>query len=197
MMIKSRLFQTIVLTIFVGGLYCKFGPDYTNNNNWQALTGFFLFMSINSIFIALTPVTLIFPQERTVVLKEESAKLYGVTSYFMSRNTVEVPYALIFPMLQSLILYWFVGLSSTPQQFFIFFLIILLINFNGMSLGLLLGSVVHDMKSVSSITPALLLPLLVFSGFFKNRNNIPGWIGWIQYISPFKYGFSAFVFNEV
>lgn len=100
-------------------------------------------------------------------------------------------------MLQSLIIYWFVGLSSTPGQFFTFYFIIYLINFCGMSLGLLIGSIVKDARSVSSVTPAIVLPFVLFSGFFKNQSNLSNWIGWIQYISPFKYGFSSFVSNEV
>jgi ABC-type multidrug transport system permease subunit len=113
----------------------------------------------------------------------------------MSRNTVEIPYALIFPALQSLIMYWFVGLHSTAGQFFTFYLIILLINFCGMSLGLLVGSSVKDARNVSAVTPALVLPFVLFSGYFKNQGNLANWIGWIQYISPFKYGFSAFTQN--
>lgn len=90
----------------------------------------------------MVPVTLVFPKDRDVFLKEEGAKLYGVTAYFLSRNTVEIPYAFIFPIIQSLIVYWFVGLSSTPEQFFTFYLIVFLTNFSGMSMGLLLGSLV-------------------------------------------------------
>lgn len=142
LLIKSRFFQTVFLSIYVGGIYCRFGADYTNNITWQAVVGFLFFLTISSVFMAFTPVTLVFPQQRLVVLKEESGKLYTVWPYFLSRNTVEVPYALIFPALQSLILYWFVGLASTPGQFFTFYLIMLLINFNGMSMGLVLGSVV-------------------------------------------------------
>jgi ABC-type multidrug transport system permease subunit len=94
-------------------------------------------------------------------------------------------------------MYWFVGLSSTASQFFIFYLIAYLLTINGVSLGLMLGSMVTDAKSVSAVTPAIMLPFFLFSGFFKNSANLPRWIGWIEYISPVKYGFSAFVQNEV
>lgn len=66
-----------------------------------------------------------------------------------------------------------------------------------MSMGLMLGSMINDAKSVSAMTPALLLPFILFSGLFKNQGNFPAWIGWIQYISPIKYGFSAYLQNEV
>ena len=90
-------------------------------------------------------------------------------------------------------MYWFVGLSSTVDQFWIYYLVAYLITLNGASLGLMLGSMILDQKSVSAVTPIVLLPVILFSGFFKNIGNLPVWIGWIQYLSPIKYGFSAWI----
>jgi ABC-type multidrug transport system permease subunit len=132
-----------------------------------------------------------------VFLKEEGAKLYSTFSYFLSRNIVELPTSIIFPLLMTLIMYWFVGLSSTVEQFFIFYLVAYLLTLNGISLGLMLGAMILDQKSVAVVTPIVLLPFFLFSGLFKNTGNIPVWIGWIQYISPIKYGFSSWVQNEV
>ena len=103
----------------------------------------------------------------------------------------------MFPLLQVLIMYWFVGLSSTASQFFINYFIAYLLTVNGISLGLLIGSMILDQKSVSVVTPIVLLPFFLFSGFFKNTGNLSSWIGWIQYISPLKYGFAGWVENEV
>lgn len=65
-----------------------------------------------------------------------------------------------------------------------------------MSLGLMLGSMFTDAKSVSAMASLFLLPFVLFSGFFKNTGNLSNWIGWIQYISPVKYAFAAMVTNE-
>ena len=94
-------------------------------------------------------------------------------------------------------MYWFVGLSSTVGQFFTYYLIAYLVGFSGTSLGLLLGSLIHDQKSVSVAMPIVLLPFILFSGFFKNTGNLSSWFGWIQYISPIKYSFSSWIQNEV
>lgn len=197
MLIKLRFIQTIFMGIFTGGLYCRFSGNYIEAKSWQAYTGYFFFLSINLMMMSLVPVELIFPTERPVFLKEEGAKLYGVTSYFLSRNIIEIPYSIIFPLLQALIMYWFVGQSSTAEQFFTFYLICYFIGFAGSSLGLLLGSIISDAKAVSTLTPALILPFVLFSGLFKNTGNLSNWIGWIQYISPIKYTFSSFLQNEV
>jgi hypothetical protein len=50
---------------------------------------------------------------------------------------------------------------------------------NGSSLGLFLGSVILDAKSISAVIPMILLPVTLFSGFFKNRDDLPVWLGWI------------------
>lgn len=72
-----------------------------------------------------------------------------------------------------------IGLALTAGQFFLHFLIYLLISFCGSSLGLLLGSVILDAKSVSAVTPVVILPFTLFSGFFKNRADLPDWLGWV------------------
>ncbi len=72
-----------------------------------------------------------------------------------------------------------VDLSNTAEQFFLHYLIFCLIGFAGSSMGLLLGSVILDAKSVSAVMPIVILPAVLFSGFYKNRENLPGWLGWL------------------
>lgn len=88
-----------------------------------------------------------------------------------------------------------VGLANTGGQFFTFYFSLFLMGFAGSSMGLLLGSVILDAKSVSSVVPMLILPFILFSGFFKNRDDLPRWLFWIEYISPNKYGFIGLVKN--
>jgi ABC-type multidrug transport system permease subunit len=88
-----------------------------------------------------------------------------------------------------------IDLAFTGGQFFLHYLVYCLIGFAGSSLGLLLGSVILDSKSVSAVMPIIVLPVVLFSGFYKNRETLPGWIGWIEYISPIKYGFTAIATN--
>lgn len=62
-------------------------------------------------------------------------------------------------------------------------------------MGLLIGSLLKDEKGVNLAIPVLVLPLIVLGGFFKNNANMPKWFSWIQYISPFKYGFIGMINN--
>jgi len=82
--------------------------------NWRAITGLFFFLCINGLNNSLNPTSMFFPLERNVFLKEKRSCLYGVLPYFIARNLVELPYTVIFPLLASVIIYWFTGLSSNP-----------------------------------------------------------------------------------
>ena len=110
------------------------------NLSFVALTGFFFFISISSLMMSIIPVTLVFPRERMVFLKEESTKLYSTFTFFISRTIIELPFTFIVPMLTSLILYWMVGLENSAGNFFTFYFALFLIVLAGSSLGLLIGS---------------------------------------------------------
>jgi ABC-type multidrug transport system permease subunit len=76
------------------------------------------------------------------------------------------------------------------------YLIILLMSFTATSTGMLTGSLVSDPKKLGLVINLITIPLLSFCGFFKNINSLPVWVGWIRFLSPFNYAFTALVGNE-
>lgn len=122
--------------------------------------------------------------------------MYTLNQYFLSRNLIEIPYIIVIPLIFILISYWMIGLSNTAEQFFTLYVIILVMSFTATSVGMLAGSIIKDAKSAGSIIFFFMVPLLSFSGFFKNYNSMPKWIGWLRFISPFNYSFTALVGNE-
>ena len=144
----------------------------------------------------MIPSAIIFPNERRIFLKEEKAKMYSTTAYFLSRNISEIPYSVIFPVIEILIVYWFAGLSSTATQFFICLLVLYTLSFNGMSFGLFFGSIITDQRSVGLLITFVNIMFTLTTGFYKNLASLPGWIGWLQYFCPLRYSFEAFIKNE-
>ena len=66
----------------------------------------------------------------------------------------------------------------------------------GNSIGLLTGALFKDTSRATSLAPAFLLPLMIFSGLYNKLDSIPVWISWLQYISPFRYGLHCLLLNE-
>jgi hypothetical protein len=103
---------------------------------------------------------------------------------------------LIIPVFFILISYWMIGLACTAEQFFILYLILVLMCFVGTSAGIFIGSMTTNPKSVGNVLHAVLVPLLIFGGYCKNLGNIANCVIWIKYISPFTYIFTTLVDNE-
>ena len=65
-----------------------------------------------------------------------------------------------------------------------------------LTIGLMTGCMFNDVKSAAGFLPVVIMPFVLFSGFYANSSTFMSWIGWIQYISPMKYSFEALVWNE-
>lgn len=67
-------------------------------------------------FNACQTIILIFPEERPVFLREAHNKLYTVSAYFYGKLLAEIPLAIVVPLLNSSIIYFYLGLN--PDTFF-------------------------------------------------------------------------------
>lgn len=44
--------------------------------------------------------------------------------------------------------------------------------------------------------PMMIVPFMLFGGFYSNRESLWDGVSWIEYLSPFKYSFDAHVNNN-
>jgi hypothetical protein len=68
-------------------------------------------------------------------------------------------------------------------------------NANG-GYALILGTCFSDKQLAVTLTPVLIIPFMLFAGFFVNQDQIPVWLIEFQYLSIFKYGYQALMLNE-
>ena len=64
--------------------------------------------------------------------------------------------------------------------------------FCGVSYGLFF-SVFFSEEMAMTMVPLIIIPFMLFGGFFVNQSNVPYYFYPIQYISMFKYGYQATV----
>ena len=62
--------------------------------------------------------------------------------------------------------------------------------------GYILGSAVGDKQTVTILTPVLVVPTMLFAGFFVNQDKIPKVLLPIREITIFKYCYQALYVNE-
>ena len=159
--------------------------------------GCLFFLTLNGGFSALSNVSQIFPSERPVFLREVNNGMYRVSAYFWAKILSEFPAAIVIPLIQSAIVYWLVGLNNEVWYKFPTFLLNFILLYNSFGgFGYILGAAISDKQVVNIITPVLVVPLMLFAGFFVNQESIPLFLTPIKYISIFRYGFQGYMLNE-
>lgn len=122
--------------------------------------------------------------------------MYSVPAYYMAKVLVETPIIAFTPLLNAIIVYFGIGTTVTASQFFYFYLISLLIAMSASSVGYFVSSIFAKAEDAVNIAPIIVMPMVLFGGFFANSSNYPDWINWLQYLSPIRYGLEALCINE-
>jgi hypothetical protein len=189
-----NLIKSIALGLIAGLLW--FQMPYTEATVFDRSSYFFFAMTF-WIFDAMFQSFMAFPQERAVILKERSSGAYRLSAYFMGKTTSEMPTRLVLPFIYMTISFWMASISTKFSVYVSTTLISLLSVMAGEAIGLLVGSTIYDMEKGMTAMTVISLFLALLGGFFVE--NIPSFLQWAKFLSPFKYAFDAslpLVFND-
>jgi ABC-type multidrug transport system ATPase subunit len=191
--LRIRLIMVLVFSFIACSIFYNMQNNVTGIYN---KSGFFFFFTINNFMTTLFGAVLAFPMERGVFLREYSSKLYGIVPYYLSKNMIETPISLFVAFLYAVIVYYIVGLRPEVQHYFIFICIYVCLVWLSQSMGLCFGASFSNLNTALVITQFSILPAFLFSGFLINQENMPAWLAWIRFLSPFRYCLEAAMRNE-
>jgi ABC-type multidrug transport system ATPase subunit len=189
-----NLIKSFALGLVTGLLW--FQTPYTEASVFNIRSYFFFNMSfwvLDSMFNALMS----FPGERIVILKERASGSYRLSAYFLAKTTADAPVRLILPLLYMIVSFWLAGFGADFVVFLGVTFCTLLSVGAGEAMGLFVGAAVYDLEKGMTIMTVLTLGLMLLGGFLVE--NIPPFIAWAKYLSPFKYAFdssTAIMFNR-
>eukprot|EP00546_Thalassionema_frauenfeldii_P006522 CAMPEP_0178908188 /NCGR_PEP_ID=MMETSP0786-20121207/7785_1 /TAXON_ID=186022 /ORGANISM="Thalassionema frauenfeldii, Strain CCMP 1798" /LENGTH=657 /DNA_ID=CAMNT_0020580065 /DNA_START=116 /DNA_END=2089 /DNA_ORIENTATION=- len=189
-----NLIKSVAIGLIAGLLW--FQIERTENTVRDVSSFFFFTMTywvFDSMFNALSA----FPSERTVILKERASASYRLSAYFLAKTMSEAPTRLVLPFLYMLTSFWMTGISDSFGVFVATTGVTLLCVFAGEALGLMFGALCYDLQKALTVMTVVGLATMLLGGFFVT--NIPAFLAWGKYLSPFKYAFDAaqaIVFNE-
>jgi hypothetical protein len=193
MVTRVRLGQAVFFGVLVGCIFLRLGHQQTDI---QARTGAIFFTLINQSMPALMGIIHTFPAEKAVLSREHSNGLYSIFPYFLSKILSELPFQILVPFLFSSIFYYLVGLNPGVGQFFTFCAIIILLSVTSCSLGIWISAMSPSVNMALAIAPAIMLPFILFGGFFTPGGALPGWCAWMKYVTFYYYAFGAAMKNE-
>jgi ABC-type multidrug transport system permease subunit len=122
--------------------------------------------------------------------------MYGILPYYLSKIFIDLPILIVTVIVFVIIIYFGIGLVNNAWSFFKFLFTVILVGFLSQLYGLTLSVFFNQPEAAVGIAPIFMLPLMILGGFMTNSGTVPAWFGWLQYISPVRYGFEALQQNE-
>jgi len=81
-----------------------------------------------------------------------------------------------------------IGLYPTWVAFFTVYFTTFLIGLSSSGYGYMISAIAPSVEAANAMAPPLMVPLLIFGGFFLQSNSVPAYFIWLKYLSWFYYG---------
>lgn len=192
-LIRVRLLQTIMVALIISIIY--WGQTISQDGVMNINGALFLCLT-NMTFQNVLAVINVFCSELPVFLREHFNGMYRTDVYFICKTMAEVPIFLLMPFVFTCIMYYVVGLNPAFNHFLLCILIIVLVSTAATSFGYLVSCISPTVTIALSVGPPVIIPFLLFGGFFLNVGSIPPYFQWLSYLSWFKYGTEALYINQ-
>jgi ABC-type multidrug transport system ATPase subunit len=188
----ARMMQAIVGGLGLGSVYYHVRANEDGIAERLGLFAFTLSFLLSSTVEALP----IFLQERRVLMRETSRRMYRLSSYMVANTIVFIPFLLVVALIFAIPVYWLVGLNPSFNAFMFFVLVVWMIVLMASSLVLFLSAISPDFILGNSLICIFLGVFFLFSGYFIPKDSIPKYWLFMYYVSPYRYPLDALLINE-
>ncbi|KAI9342049.1 hypothetical protein DFJ73DRAFT_843020 [Zopfochytrium polystomum] len=190
----GHLVMAVLLGLFVGGVYFNSGNSLGGIQN---RFGAILFILSLIGFSGLSGVGS-FSTERNLFLRERSNGFYSPMAYYVSRLIVDtIPLRIVPALLMGCISYFMIGFAPGATHFTKFITLLMLFSAEIGFFCFLFTVVISDVGAATLMGAIVILFNMLFSGWLINQGSIVPWLGWIQYLSLFRYVYEALVVNDL
>jgi len=183
--LSGRLTQQLVVNLVLGLIALRLGDNQTEINN---KIGALFFIMWNTTFSSVWSVSLMFPPEMPLFIREYKAGLYRADTFFLARNIVELPFQILFPLVYGSLSYWLCGFNDNGDAYLKYVFSLCFAANAAASLGYII-SCIGGMRSTADITPLILFPFLICGGLILSVDSIPSVFRWLVDISLFHDAF--------
>lgn len=192
-LIKVRMLQTIMVALMIVLIYYGQTLDQDGVMN---INGVIFICLTNMTFQNVFAVINVFCAELPIFMREHRNGMYRSDVYFLCKTLAETPVFLVLPLLFISVPYYLIGLNPEPARFFLACLVIVLVANVATSFGYLISCISNSVSMALSIGPPVVIPFMLFGGFFLNNDSVPSYFKWLSYLSWFKYGDEALLINQ-
>jgi len=190
--IGMKFGQNLGTALIVGLVYLRVPWD-SRINPYEEVDAFNINGAIFSLvcsfsFTYLFLVVFAFPRMQVVLRREYYDGLYKLGTAFMAEIIAGIPFLLAMPFFFVGIQYCMVGMAPGWSAYFSVYLTCILIALSATGYGYMISALAPTVEAANALAPPLMVPLLLFGGFFLQSDSVPPYFIWLKYISWFYYG---------
>ncbi|XP_030246211.1 protein white [Drosophila navojoa] len=193
LLVKVRLIQTTMVAVLIGLIFL--GQQLTQVGVMNINGAIFLFltnMTFQNVFATIN----VFTSELPVFMREARSRLYRCDTYFLGKTIAELPLFLTVPLVFTAIAYPMIGLRAGVLHFFNCLALVTLVANVSTSFGYLISCASSSTSMALSVGPPVIIPFLLFGGFFLNSGSVPIYLKWLSYLSWFRYANEGLLINQ-
>jgi len=190
-LIRMKVFQTIFTGLLIALIY-----KGQTNEDIMNINGVLFLLLTNTTFQHVYSVVNTFTMEQPVFLREHFNGMYRTDVYVMCKMLADLPTHLLYPFVFISIPYYIIGLNPDVGRFFTAIAIYTIVANVATSFGYWISCMASSVKIASALSAPLIIPLLLFGGFFLNNGSVPVYFQWLRHISWFMYGNEALSINQ-
>ncbi|KNC98741.1 uncharacterized protein SPPG_09301 [Spizellomyces punctatus DAOM BR117] len=190
----GRVLSQIMAALLIGFTFFQLTNSVTDMQN--KVFAIFMAMTIGALLINLVQPNYI--RNRSWFTREAAAGFYDWKAFALSITTAEIPFALLAATCFFVIFYFLAGLNGDSSRAFYFWLIYVVFNFFGVSLGQMIAAVSPTLQFAAVLNPFFLSMQMLFCGVTITYAAMPKfWRSWLYHIDPFRYFVEGVIGNEL
>ncbi|KAG5485847.1 hypothetical protein CUR178_07439 [Leishmania enriettii] len=190
----SYMAQAIYYAVVVGLIFLNMRANVEGLQDRQGM----LFMTVMNRALSSTFIMInTFSNVRAVYMREQQAGAYSPMMFFLGRSVAELPVQIISALVESVILYWMVGLHRGAGSFFHYLGVILLLSQVATGLGFAISTSSPSLIVASAIAPLTLIPLSLGGGLFASTDRLRPYWYWLEKLSFMRHAYILVLRNEL
>lgn len=188
----GRLAQQAFSFLFLGLMFSPLGDSF------QSRLGAIFYVANNGLMAALFSTQTLYYNEKPLYLREYSNGLYSRLEYYWARILAELASRVMFPVSPAcaIVGYLIIGFQLEADKLVLFAFLVFALDFSGSAMGFALSCCIPTAQLCLALTPMIVFPLGLMTGYYLHLPSLHWALRWISYISPSRYGFQAMVVNE-
>ena len=175
--LMTQISSAILMGLIFGALYYD---SYDKENSSFAIldTQMCIVMSVMMVMWLPYDVTLTFPKERRIFLRERKAGLYSSSAFFIARITADTPTLILSAFIMGSIIW---GMASLQIGFWSFCGIMIYSILVGASIMQLVGAISRTLEEANIyMMIVVMMSMMLGSGFVR---EVPQWLQWARDVS--------------